>query len=280
MKAGIVREADIAPDMLQATFTEGQIGHHTLGEEIGVRSYKVGEQQQLIALPVGTKLFVRNPDPELQSSVHDSVAMILGHNESHAQLLTLSPKGARGWGMHNAYGQMSHEIPDALAALDRLFDPKREFGSIAVLSEATVSFIGGPTSDTIGAAGCGSHESERLSGTLGVSQLLDTYDWKPLQVRMDSSLVRRDESGNIIYLAPGSKHPNQPDFLQRDQRSMLDRIERVTSPGTALAGEGITPIGVLRGIEHAVESGVFVDRQAPIRAVSQLIVNSAKRAQY
>ncbi len=265
----------IAPDMLTSTFTEIS-GHTTLGAEFNVASGVFPENNAgLASLPIGTKLFVKH-EQRPTDPAYDAVAMVMGHADEKIQLISLTPKDGGRWGVHNAYEEVASEIPDALAALDRLFDPKVEFGSIAVLSETTGQFIGVSTntSKTIGSAGCSSHDQKRLAPTLTMSQLLDNYTWRAITLLPDSHLVRRDGDGTIIHLLPGQRHSEQPTKKLRDQRSMLDRIQRLTGKGSVLSE--LTPAAVLRGIETAVSRGAFTDKDRPVSSVANIIKRSAE----
>lgn len=273
MKRGEIVAGTIEPDMLQSTFTETP-GHHTLGHAIGIDK-EVGRSAE--TLPVGTKVFVMSEHSTLQDdALYDSVGMIMGHSAAEIKVITLSPKHNGRWGMHNGYGELkASEVADAIAALDRLFDPNVEFGSIAVLSEATGSLFNAATTATVGEAGCNSHESKKLGSTLSVSQLLDTYNWQAVSLTANSKLLRRDEDGQIIHLLPGQAHRDQPDKESRDQLSMLDRIQRLAAPGTRLSG--FSEVAILRGIEAAVSSGAFDERGSYVEDIAGTIQRGAER---
>ena len=259
--------------MLQSAFRE-RLGHSTLGAEFGI---SVERGRSLAGLPVGTKVFVMNEAPELRADpTADSVGIVLGQTDARVQMITLSPKAGSRWSVHNAYGERVSEIPDAVAALDRLFSPIGEFGSIAVLSEATGKLLGTGTAPTIGQAGCNSHERSNLPLTLRMSQLLDNYRWKPAALHIDSQLLRRNQEGEIIHLLPGQSYTGQPSKDMRDQRSMLDRIHLLTADRrSALYGK--TGAAVLRGIETAIGRGDFTDRQRPVVDVAAVIERGASK---
>jgi hypothetical protein len=274
MTHGDIRAKTIAPDMLASTFAEAP-GHATLGAEFGIATARTPELGRSLAeLPVGSKVFVSRPE-HLADPAYDEVGMMLGHTAGRAQIISLAPKNGGKWGVHTAYGEPASEIPDAIAALDRLFDPQVEFGSIAVLSETTGRLLGADTSTTIGTAGCNSHEPARLASTLSLSQLLDNYRWKATALLPASQLVRRDSDGLIVHLLPGQAHSQQPGRELRDQRSMLDRIRRLAGRDSELYG--LTPAAILRGIETAVSKGVFTDQQASVSAAASTIRKGAER---
>lgn len=272
MRKGEVILDNIASDMLQTTYAE-VVGHHTLGHEIGVGHEA---NHNAATLPVGAKIFVKSGEQALRDDpLHDAVGMILGHNGDKVNVITLSPKHSDRWGIHNAYGETHSEVPDALAALDRLFDPEVEFGSVAVLSEATGNLLGASAAATVGEAGCNSHESTNIATTLSLSQLLDNYAWRAVSLHANSHLLRRDNEGEIIHLLPGQVHADQPNKEQRDQRGMLDRIQRLASPESKL--HGLSEVAILRGIETAVGSGVFNGKQNRVESVADVIQKGAER---
>jgi hypothetical protein len=273
MKRPIISTRDIEPEVLGNTFTEVS-GHHTLGESFGVAA-----ETGAVAMPVGTVVFIKGERAD--DPAYDSVGMILGHDGDKVNVLSLLPKDGQAWGTHNAYGQIASEVPDAVAALQRLFDPGQEFGSIAVISRVTGGLLvseaaGTRQSSTLKAAGCDSHEKQQLNTTLNLSQLLDRYTYKPEKLRADSALFRRDGEGQIMALAPGENLEDQPDQTMRDQKSLLDRIQLLAGDRRS-ALSGVSEVSILNGIVRTVESGAFERPESPVSDITRTIQSQASR---
>lgn len=258
-------------------------GHATLGDQLHIQtSLEAIRATDMVALPAGSKVFIKSRDPERKDNVaHDEVGLILGHHVSGdhmaTELVSLRPKDGRGWGVHNGYGGVSSETLDALAALDRLFDPERDSGSLSILSQTTgvlLDFQG--LAPTIGLAGCQSHDVGSLKATLTYSQLFDTYSAKwPEYLRSDSGLVRREEDGSIIHYLPGVAHPEQPSRELRENMSIIRRADRLTGAESML--EGLSPRAVVRGLEKAIGRTDFMDPETPIVDMARTIRVTAEK---
>ena len=276
---GEIREDNIEPEIvgtLQVAYPEIG-GHHSLGGELGMTTEVQVGVEHPAALDAGTKVMLQHEHPELRDKIeYRSIGMVLGHDQDGGVLMvTLNAKDGQPWGSHNAYGGFHHELPDAIAALDRLFDPHQEAGAIGVLSRVTTH---SPVaqSATMGEAACDSHEAKKVRATLDTSMLTDTYDIKFQRfVGNQGAFIRNPD--NTIVVVDSESVSNMPDQEMRDRRAIADRVIGLSTGQIPSPLAGRSQTDVLNGIEAVVASGSLSDRGGLVVATQDQIRKVAER---